>query len=42
MLRMSKLADYATVISITLARGPNAVKTARSLAEATGIPPPQR
>ncbi|MPW23006.1 SUF system Fe-S cluster assembly regulator [Paraburkholderia sp. CNPSo 3157] len=40
MLRMSKLADYATVIMITMARDPDAVKSAGSLAEATGIPAP--
>ncbi|MHB9841818.1 SUF system Fe-S cluster assembly regulator [Paraburkholderia terrae] len=40
MLRMSKLADYATVIMITMARDPEAVKSAGSLAETTGIPAP--
>ncbi|MCC8404911.1 SUF system Fe-S cluster assembly regulator [Paraburkholderia sp. MMS20-SJTN17] len=40
MLRMSKLADYATVIVITMARSPDAVKSAGSLAETTGIPAP--
>jgi FeS assembly SUF system regulator len=40
MLRMSKLADYATVIMITMARDPEAVKSAGSLAEATRIPAP--
>jgi FeS assembly SUF system regulator len=40
MLRMSKLADYATVIVIAMARDTDAVKSAGSLAQATGIPAP--
>lgn len=40
MLRMSKLADYATVILIAMARDADAVKSAGSLAAATGIPAP--
>ncbi|MEM5383173.1 SUF system Fe-S cluster assembly regulator [Paraburkholderia phymatum] len=40
MLRMSKLADYATVIMIAMAREPDAVKSAGTLAEATGIHAP--
>jgi FeS assembly SUF system regulator len=40
MLRMSKLADYATVILIVMARDPDAVQSTSSLASATGIPVP--
>ncbi len=37
MLRMSKLADYGTVILVAMARNPDAVHSAGSLASATGI-----
>jgi FeS assembly SUF system regulator len=40
MLRMSKLADYGTVILVAMARNPDAVHSAASLASATGIPLP--
>src|SRR5260370_20911488 len=40
MLRMSKLADYGTVITTAMARDPDAVHSASSIAAATGIAMP--
>jgi FeS assembly SUF system regulator len=40
MLRMSKLADYGTVILVAMARAPELVQSAGSLASDTGIPTP--
>lgn len=40
MLRMSKLADYATVIVTEMARDPDTVQSANSLATATGVARP--
>jgi len=40
MLRMSKLADYGTVILVAMAREPEAVQSAGNLASVTGIPVP--
>ncbi|HTI18567.1 MAG TPA: SUF system Fe-S cluster assembly regulator [Trinickia sp.] len=40
MLRMSKLADYGTVILVAMARDPLVVHSAGSLASTTGIPLP--
>ncbi|PTB19749.1 SUF system Fe-S cluster assembly regulator [Trinickia symbiotica] len=40
MLRMSKLADYGTVILVAMARDVEVVQSAGSLAGATGIPLP--
>jgi FeS assembly SUF system regulator len=40
MLRMSKLADYGTVILVAMARDAEVVQSAGSLADATGIPLP--
>lgn len=40
MLRMSKLADYGTVILVAMAREPDVVQSAGSLASATSIPLP--
>jgi FeS assembly SUF system regulator len=37
MLRMSKLADYGTVIMTAMARDPDAVQSASSIAAATGV-----
>jgi DNA-binding IscR family transcriptional regulator len=37
MLRMSKLADYSTVIMTAMARNPDAVHSASSIAAATGV-----
>jgi FeS assembly SUF system regulator len=37
MLRMSKLADYGTVIMTAMARDPDAVHSASSIAAATGV-----
>lgn len=38
MLKISRMADYAVVVLSQLVRRPDAVKTARGLAEETGIP----
>lgn len=40
MLRMSKLADYATVMLTVMARDPDTIQSAASLAAASGIPVP--
>lgn len=40
MLRMSKLADYATVMMTVMARDPDTIQSAASLAAASGIPAP--
>jgi FeS assembly SUF system regulator len=40
MLRMSKLADYGTVIMTAMARDPDAVHSASSIAAATGVAMP--
>ncbi|WP_114809787.1 SUF system Fe-S cluster assembly regulator [Paraburkholderia kururiensis] len=40
MLRMSKLADYATVMLTVMARDPDTIQSAASLAAACGIPAP--
>lgn len=40
MLRMSKLADYGTVILVAMAREPDAVQSAGNLASTTGVPVP--
>src|SRR6266702_2573651 len=40
MLRMTKLADYGTVIMTAMARDPDAVHSASSIAAATGIAMP--
>jgi FeS assembly SUF system regulator len=40
MLRMSKLADYGTVILVAMAREPEVVQSAGNLASVTGIPVP--
>jgi len=40
MLRMSKLADYGTVIMTAMAREPDAVHSASSIATATGVATP--
>lgn len=40
MLRMSKLADYGTVIMTAMARDPDAVHSASSIAAATGVAGP--
>src|SRR5579864_457389 len=40
MLRMSKLADYGTVIMTAIARDPDSVHSASSLAAATGVAMP--
>ena len=38
MLRISKLADYGIVISVTMARDPHSVHSAANLAISTGLP----
>ncbi|WP_371885085.1 SUF system Fe-S cluster assembly regulator [Caballeronia sp. S22] len=40
MLRMSKLADYGTVIMTAMARDPDSVQSASSIAAATGVAMP--
>ena len=40
MLRMSKLADYGTVIMTAMARDPDAVHSASSIAAVTGVAMP--
>lgn len=40
MLRMSKLADYGTVLLVAMARSPDAVRSVGTLASVTRIPAP--
>lgn len=40
MLKLSRLADYATVLMCRMTREPEAAQSAAQLAEALGLPPP--